>query len=188
MNRRPNRILLTLTGLLLVAAGALALLAATGVIPVRQPGNLYDELVASVTTYSREWAAGGVIGGLLVAAVGAWVVRRQLTVDEGGRIGTVTLDRRGRGRTTLEAAAVARATAADLRARRGVVDSDVRVVAFGSRPRLLVSLAVSADTEPHVALDRAEEVYQRLPRVLGTEAVHVDTRVRPTAERPARVQ
>ncbi|HEV2766361.1 MAG TPA: hypothetical protein VGV63_01480 [Acidimicrobiales bacterium] len=188
MNRRPNRIVLALTGLLLVAAGSFALLAATGVIALRQPGDLYNEVVASVTTYSREWAAGGVVGGLLVAAVGAWLVRRQLTVEEGSRLGTVTLDHRDRGRTTLEAVAVARATAADLRAKRGVVDSAVRMVAFGSRPRLLVSLAVSADTEPHVALDHAEEVYQRLPRLLGTEAVHVDTRVRPTGEGPARVQ
>lgn len=188
MNRRPNRIVLTLAGLALVAAGTIALLAATGVVSLRQPGDIYDELAASVTGHSRNWAAGVVIGGLVLAAVGAWLVRRQLRVRRGGRLGTVTLDRRDRGRTTLEATAVARATAADLRARRGVVDSNVRMVAFGSRPRLLVSLAVSADTEPQAALDRAEKVYQRLPGVLGTDAVHVDTTVRPTAQRSSRVQ
>lgn len=188
MNRRPNRIVLCTTGLVLVAAGTAALLAANGIVRVTQPAKIYDQLVDSVAVYSREWTAGVVLAGLLVAAVGAWLVRRQLTPGHGNRLGTVTLDRRERGRTTLEATAMARAAAADLHARRGVVSSDVRMVAFGSRPRLLVSLAVSADTEPHTALDRAEEVYQRVCRVLGSEALHVDTRVRPTGERPARVQ
>lgn len=188
MNRRPNRIVLGVTGLVLVAAGTLTLLAAGGAVPVAQPADIYHELAASVAAYSWQWTAGVVAGGLLLAAAGAWLVRRQFRAGHGGRLSTLTLDRRERGRTTVEATAVARAAAEDLRARRGVVGSEVRVVAFGSRPRLLVALAVSADTEPRTALDRAEDVYPRLCRVLGTEAVHVDTRVRPTAEPPARVR
>lgn len=188
MNRRPNRIVLIIVGLVLAAAGTFALLAAGGVVAIAQPADLYDQLAVSVAAYPREWAAGVVVGGLLVAALGAWLVRRQLRTRRGGRVGTVQLDRRDLGGTTLEAAAVARAAAADLRTRRGVVDSNVRMLTFGSRPRLLVSLAIRADTEPRAVLDRAEDVYQRLCRVLGAEAVHVDTRVRPTGEPPSRVR
>lgn len=188
MNRRPNRVVLLLTGLLLVAAGTVALLAADGILAVPEPAELYEQAAASAAAYPREWAAGAVVGGLLVAAVGAWLVQRQLKVRRGGRLSTVTVDRGERGGTTLQAAAVARAVAGDLRARRGVVDSDVRMITFGSRPRLLVSLSINAQTEPRTALDRAEEVYQRVGRVLGRDVVHVDTRVGPSREPSSRVE
>lgn len=188
MNRRPNRFVLLLTGLLLVAAGTAALLAADGIIPLLEPGELYEQLNTSVGAHPREWAAGVVVGGLLLAGIGAWLVQRQLKLRRGGRLGTVTIQRGDRGGSTLEAAAVARAAAADLKAQRGVIDSRVRMITYGSRPRLLVFLALSADTEPRTALDRAEEVYQRVSQVLDKEAVHVDTRVRPTGERGGRVE
>lgn len=187
MNRRPNRIVLTLTGVVLVAAGTTALLAAGGVVALQQPAQLHDRLTASVAANPEAWTAGVVVGGFLVAAMGFWLVRRQVTAGAGHRLGTLTLRRGPQGRTTLEAAAAARAAATDLRARRGVVGTGVQMVAFGPRPRLRVSLAVNADTEPRVALDRAEEVYERMRRVLGTEAIHVDTTVRPTGEPSARV-
>lgn len=188
MNRRPNRVVLLLVGLVLVAAGTVALLAADGILAVPDPGDLHGQLAASAAANPRGWALAAVVGGLVVAGIGAWLVRRQLTVRRGGRLTTVTLDRDERGRTTLEAAPVARTVAADLRARRGVVDSGVRMITFGSRPRFLVSLAITADTEPRTALDRAEEVYERVCRSLGAEDVHVDTRVRPTGEHSSRVE
>lgn len=187
MNRRPNRIVLSVTGVLLVVAGATALLAAQGVVDLQQPAELHDRLTASVATYPREWTAGVLVGGFLVAAIGAWLVRRQVTAGGGDRLGTLTLHRGRRGRTTVEATAVAGAAAKDLRGRRGVVDSAVRMVSFGARPRVRVWLAVSAHTEPRAVLDRAEHVYQRIGRMLGTDAVHVDTTVQPTGEPSARV-
>jgi hypothetical protein len=188
VNRRPNRIILSAIGVLLIVAGAAALLAAQGVLDVEQPAELHDRLSASAATYSREWKAGVLVGGLLVAAIGAWLVRRQVTAGGGDRLGTLMLHRGDRGRTTLEATAVAGAAAKDLRGLRGVVDSAVRMVSFDTRPRVRVWLAVSAHTEPRAVLDRAEDVYQRISRMLGTEAVHVDTTVRPTGEPPARVE
>lgn len=187
MNRRPNRIVLSLTGVLLVAAGTAALLAAEGIVAFEQPARLHDRLTASLAAHSGAWTAGVVVGGLLVAAIGFWLARRQVTTGRRHRLGTLTLDRGQRGRTTLEAAAVTKAAAKDLRARRGVVDSGVRMLSFGARPRVRVSLVVDADTEPRAALDRAEEVYERMCRVMGTDALHVDTTVRSTGESSARV-
>jgi len=187
LNRRPNRIVLLLTGLVLMAAGAVALLAADGILPLPGPAELSEQLAVSAADRPQEWAAGGVIGGLVVAAVGMWLVRRQLRVRRGAGLGTVTLHHHERGRTTVESVAVARAAEADLRARRGVVDSDVRMITLGARPRFLVSLAIGADIEPRAALERAEEAYERVRKVLGRDAVHVDTTVRPTGQPPGRV-
>lgn len=170
-----------------MAAGTVALLAAEGILPLPGPAELSEQLAGSTADRPEAWAAGGVIGGLLVAAVGMWMVRRQLRVRRGARLGTVTLHHDQRGRTTLESVAVARAAAADLRGRRGVVDSDVRMITLGARPRFLVSLAIGADIEPRTALERAEEVYDRVRQVLGRDAVHVDTTVRPTGQPPGRV-
>ncbi|MDP8930304.1 MAG: hypothetical protein M3O70_17480 [Actinomycetota bacterium] len=188
MSRRPNRIVLLLAGLLVASTGTVALLSAADILPVAEPGALYDRLTTSALAHPEQWTASVVLGGLLVAAVGTWLVQRQLKIRRGGRLGRVTLTREQRGRTTLEATAVARAAAADLRGRRGVVNSDVRMVTFGSRPRLLVSLAIDTDTEPRKVLGRAEEVYQRLCRLLGKQDLHVETIVRPTGKPPRRVQ
>lgn len=188
MSRRPNRIVLLMLGLLLVAAGAGVLLAAAGILAVVEPGVLYERLAAAAQDHPEQWAAGLTFGALLVALFGIWLVRRQLKIRRGGRLSTVTLARQERGRTSLQATAVTRATAADLRGRRGVVNSHVRMVTFGSRPRLLVSLSIDADTEPRTALGQVEEVYERVCRLLGKQEVHVDTVVQPTAEVSRRVQ
>lgn len=188
MNRRPNRIVLLLAGLVLATVGATALLAAARLVALPEPAALSAESSASFEAYPQAWAAGAVLGGLLAAAVGAWLVKRQFKTRPAGRVGRVTLARGDRGRTTLEAAAVARAAAADLRSRRGVVASHVRMVTFGARPRLLVSLAIDADTEPRTALERAEEVYGRVCRLIGRQTVRVDTVVRPTAAESSRVR
>lgn len=188
MSRRPNRIVLALLGLVLVAGGALVLLAAYGILPVAEPGALYDDLAAAAEAHPEQWAGGVALGGLLAAALGAWLVRRQLRVRRGGRLGTVTLAREARGRTTLEAASVGRAAAADLRRGRGVVSTHVRMVTYGPRPRLLVALAIDTDTDPRAALGGAEDVYQRICGLLGTPDLHVDTVVRPTAKPGDRVR
>lgn len=187
MNRRPNRFVLLLVGLVLMGAGVTALLAATGVLRLAEPATIYERLTTSANSNPAAWAAATVAGAIVVAAVGAWLVRRQLRIRRGGRLGTVTLDRGERGVTTAEAAAIAGAAAADLRAQRGIIDSTVRMVTFGSRPRLRVHLAISADTDPRTALERAEAVYRRVGQVVGRPAVHVDTTVRPTATQAERV-
>lgn len=188
MSRRPNRIVLLLLGLVLVAGGVLVLLAAYGILPVAEPGALYDDLAAAAEAYPESWAGGVVLGGLLAAALGAWLVRRQLRGRRGGRLGTVTLASEARGRTTVEAASIARAAAADLRRGPGVVSSNVRMVTSGSRPRLLVALAIDTNTDPRAALGVAEEVYARVRGLLGAPDLHVDTVVRPTAEAGDRVR
>jgi hypothetical protein len=188
MNRRPNRAILILASLFLIALGLLSLLAAGGIVPLEQPAELYMQMAESAEAYPWAWLLGLIAGGLILAAVGAWLVSRQLRLGLGGRLGTVVIQRQGAGRTTLQAAAAAKAATADLRSRPPIADSGVRMVTFGSRPRLLVDLDISAETDPHRALEAAEEVYKRLARVLGVDAVNVDTRLRPRPTGESRVE
>ena len=188
MNRRPHRALLTLVALVLIALGLLPFLAAGEVVPLEQPAGLYMQMVAGADAYPWAWLLGFIAGGFIVAALGAWLVSRQLRARPGGRLGTVVVQRQEAGRTTLQAAAAAQAAAADLRTRLPITDSGVRMVTFGARPRLFVDLEISADTDPHRVLESAEEVYQRLAGVLGVDAVNVDTRLQPRTTGQARVQ
>ena len=188
MNRRPNRAILTLVSLLLIALGLLPFLAAGGVVPLEQPAGLYLQMVAGADAYPWAWLLGFIAGGFIIAALGAWLVSRQLQARPGGRLGTVVVQRQEAGRTTLQAAAAAKAAAADLRNRLPITDSGVRMVTFGARPRLFVDLEISAEADPHRALESAEDVYQRLARVLGVEAVNIDTRLRPRTTGQPRVQ
>lgn len=188
MNRRPNRATLTLVSLLLIALGLLPLLAAGEVVRLEQPAGLYMRMVAGADAYPWAWLLGFIAGGFIIAAIGAWLVSRQVRLRPGGRLGTVVVQRQEAGRTTLQAAAAAKAAAADLRSRLPITDSGVRMVTFGARPRLYVDLEISAETDPHRALESAEEVYQRLAGVLGVDAVNIDTRLRPRTTGQSRVQ
>jgi hypothetical protein len=180
MNRRPNRVVLVLVAVVLLALGLVPLLVGAGLLPLREPADLYGEMVAGAQAFPWAWALGVVLGGILLAALGAWLVRRQLRIRRGGRLDTVVVQRTDRGRTTLKAVSAAQAAAADLSSRKPILDSNVRMVTFGDRPRLIVDLDVPAEGDPRRALQAAEDAYGRLATALGVEAVHVDTQVHPT--------
>lgn len=187
MTRRPNRIVLLLVAALVLAGAAVPLLAAAGQLELLAPADLYEQARASAAAYPLEWLAGIAAAGIVLAALGAWLVRRQLRVRPGGRLGTLAVERGERGRTTLEAAAVANAAAADLRRIRGVENSNVRLVTFGARPRIIVDLDIDRDASLREVLDNTESVYERLCHHLGVDDVHVDTRARPSTRRAGRV-
>lgn len=187
MTRRPNRIILLVIAVLLLAGAAVALLAAAGLLALPAPADLYQQVEASAAAYPAAWAAGGIILGLLAIWLGAWLVRRQLRIRPGHRLSTVALERGERGRTTFQAAPVSNAVAADLRRVRGVEGSRVRLVTFGSRPRLFVDLTIDRDAPVRDVLDRAEPVHERLRQHLGVERVHVSTTVRPSSDTDGRV-
>lgn len=188
MNRRPNRVTLTLVALLLIVGGVVGLLAAAGVVALQQPAEVYEQMVAGAGAYPWAWLLGIIAGGLVVALFGTWLVARQVGGRRGGRLGTMVVQRADRGRTTLKAAAVTRAAAADLRSHRTVRDSSVRMITFGARPRFLVNLTVSTDTDPLRALEVAEDVYERLNGMLGADKVIVNTRLRLRPGSPSRVE
>jgi hypothetical protein len=188
MTRRPNRVILLVVALVLIAAAVLALLAAAGIVNLLTPADLYQRARASAALYPLAWQAGFAVAGLFLIVLGAWLVRRQLRLRPGGRLDTVTLQRGDRGRTTVAPAQVAGAAAADLRHVRGVAGSNVRLVTFGARPRLIVDLDVDREAPLREVLDRTESVYARLSQSLGVEGVHVDTTVRPTGREQDRVQ
>lgn len=187
MTRRPNRIVLLLLALLLLAGAAVVLLAAGGLLELVAPADLYGRARSSAVAYPLAWTAGILAAGVLLALVGTWLIRRQFRIRPGGRLETVTVERGERGNTTVQAAPVARAAAADLQQVRGVEDSSVRLVTFGTRPRLIVDLDVDRDAAPRDVLERTESVYERLCGHLGVEGVHVDTVVRPSIRDARRV-
>lgn len=188
MSRRPNRVILLITAVVLVTAAAVVLLAAAGLLDLLEPSQLFDRAESSAAAYPLAWTGGILVVGALCIALGAWLVRRQLRVRPGGRLDTVTVERGDRGRTTAQAAPIADAVAADLRRVRGVTGSDVRLVTFGDRPRLIVDLDVAEGASLRDVLDRSEAAYERLEDHLGVKGVHVDTVLQPSAQSPPRVR
>ncbi len=185
---RPNRFILLLIAVLLLAGAAIVLLAAAGLLELPAPAELYGEAEASAAVYPWAWVAGSAAAGVVLAALGAWLVRRQLRFRRSERLSTVVLQRGDRGRTTVKATAVTDMAAADLGRVRGVQDSKVRFLTFGARPRLLVQLDVDEDASLREVLERTEPAHERLSRHLGVDGVHVETIVRPSTEAARRVQ
>ena len=188
MTPRPNRIILLLIAVLLLAGAAVVLLAAAGLLELPPPADVYGTAEASATAYPLAWAAGSAAAGIVLAALGAWLVRRQLRFRRGERLNTVVLQRGDRGRTTVKATAATDMAAADLRRVRGVEDSKVRFLTFGARPRLNVELDIDQEASLREVLERTEPVHERLSRHLGVDGVHVETTVRPTSGAARRVE
>lgn len=187
MNGRPNRVILTIAAVILIAAGVIALLGAADVVRLATPAELYGQMTAGAQAYPWAWILGMLAGSAILIAVGLWLMGRQLRRPNRGRLDTVVIDRGGGGRTTLKAVAAADAIADDLRRHPSIVDSSVRIVTFGTRPRLEVDLDISTETDTQRALAAADSVYQRLSGVFGVESVSVVTNLRPRRSESSRV-
>lgn len=182
-----NRIVLTLMAILLIAAGILALLAAIGVVAFTQPSELYVQLGTAVRGDPELWWPV-LIGGAVIVALLAiwWALRQPMLRRPGEALSTVVLDRGDdRGRTTVEAAKVAQAAAIDLRRLPHVTASSARLVGRGQGRLLRTHIDVCADAELTSVRKAADEVYERVAGLLGTEELPTHTRIRPVATAPS---
>jgi hypothetical protein len=184
---RVNRIALGVIGALMLAAGITGILAANGSITLDPPGTIYRRLARNVVDNPTvwQWAVIGV-GALLAIACLLWVWRQVRPRDD-GRIGTTVVARTGRGKTSLEPVAVARAAAKDLRLVPGVTGAKVRMVSLDARPQVVASLSILDDADPDAVRAAAEAPFARLCTALQVDGIDVDLRLRPTDQVSARV-
>lgn len=197
-----NRVLLALIGLGLAGLAVTGLLAAQGLVLIAQPATLYERAVTALET--PEGMAIIAAAGLLLTALALWWVSRQITPPVRSGVDTLTIHHNAvvqpsddaenpedsppaRGRTTLDADAVSRVVAADFAQLPGVEDAGCRLLTAGSRPRLRVRAEVHADADLHAVRTAAEQVYGRLCRLLGVEAVHAEVELRPRDRQRERV-
>lgn len=184
-----NRFWLALLGLLLAAAGVVGLLAAAGAIPVEQPADSYARAADTVLGRPDLWWPVIFAALALLLLLGLWIAWREASARYGGPgVGTVQLDRGERGRTTLDASAVAGAASADLRRVPQVVDASVRMVGYGPVPKLVARVDTLADADLDAVRQGSEDVLQRVQRAVGVAEVNADIRLRPTRREAPRVR
>lgn len=199
-----NRVVLALIGLAVVAAAVTGLLAGRDQIAIAEPATLYARAETALRTTTEGMAVTAAAGLILVALV-LWWISRQITPPVTTGVDTLTIQHNAvvqgsdpgkealappepaRGRTTLDADAVARAVAADFARLPGVDDAGCRLLTAGARPRLRVRAEVHADADLDAVRAAAEQVYGRLCRLLGVESVHVDVELRPRERQRERV-
>ncbi|CAN5333078.1 hypothetical protein BH20ACT8_BH20ACT8_16990 [soil metagenome] len=177
-----NRVLLLVLGLLLVAAAVLGLLVAAGVLAVAEPGELAAAVAESVV--ADPWVFWPVVigAGLLLLALGLWLLMGELAPPRQRAARHLTLDRGAHGTTTVGVPGLERAVDADLSRVAGVAGSRTRLTAEGPVPALRIRLDVDPDADLHAVRQAIAPVHARVCRTLGAQQVRTDIRLRPTAE------
>lgn len=175
---RVDRVVLAVLGLLLVAAGALFVLANQGRIDLDEPSALYARAVNSVEARPVLWWTIIIASGVVVALLGlVWAIA-QVTGRPGGRRAPVSrIPWAHRGALRVQPTAVARAAARDFRTVPGVVGSNVRVIELGDRTRVFARLDLAQRTETDDVEDGAEEVLARVRDVTGAETLEARLRL-----------
>lgn len=183
---RVNRVALGVAGAVLVAVGVGGLLLGQGVITWSSPGREYARRAADAVG-NPDLAAGIAMGVCVVALlVGLrWALAQLRPVSDGERLGTFRVGDGSRGRTTVAAASVARAAAADLGRRPGVASAKVRLRALRPRARVTLAVELTIDADIEVGLAEIQGVLDRLLAALGTDGDHADAEVRIRFARPA---
>lgn len=176
-----NRVVLTLWGLLLLAAGSLGLALGFGAF-----GAAPRVLPDGVRSYAREqgwfwWAVAG--GCLLLALLGLRWLLAQLHTDRAGRLDLTHDDRDGL--TVVYASALTDAVEAEARALRGVSDASAQLRdQRGRRLALAVGLTDYADiAEVRAALEG--QVVGHLRQAVDDPELPVDVQLRFGASRSA---
>jgi hypothetical protein len=185
---RGDRLLVSLVGLLLLAAGVLALLVAQGWLGTARAGNAVDAPLAAYWIAGHElWAlAGGIVVGLALLIFGAtWFAhsvrpeRRPDLVLETGTESTLT----------VTSAAICEVVRADCDGLDGVHRSRVRSVGTAESPAIRVHLWLDEGTDLRaVWSELASGVLPRVHQSLGALRLPIGVRVELDSAKPPRVR
>lgn len=194
-----NRTLWTVIGLVLLAAGVTGLLAGYGVLSFvdRQQVVLPPELIAGWNRNEGRWLAVTIVGGLLVALLGLLLLRAQFRRRGGPTMPDLYMPmspepaeapQPDRGGTEVASRALHRALQRDFESDQQVRDAAVRLTGPPDHPRLLVRLAVAADTDVARLADHVDRVMHRFTTTSGVQPDLSEVVVRIPARAPARVE
>ena len=173
-----ERSLLGVLGVVLLAAGALALVVGTGLLGgFRAQRPVLDPLLVQWISGNRViFYIAGLVVGVVLAALGAWWLLRSLRPE--GRP-NVALDDESGGSATVTSGALADAVRADAEQVTGVSRARARMAGSEHRPNLRLTLSLQEGTDVrHVWEELDGKVLSRARRALGVEALPTAIRLR----------
>ncbi len=191
-----NRTVWTLVGLLLLGLGALGVLAST-----RRLAFIDSASPLLTTDMVRRWHEAGAlaplttaVAGLLIAAAGAWFVRRQIPLRRRQLTDPVLVepgppraDEHGLLRVQVASTALSRALSRDLCRDRRVRRARVQLTGPTYRPELQLNLTVHGNADLVSLSESVDESLQRWRTTTGLDARLTDVTVKPPDEPPTRV-
>jgi hypothetical protein len=193
-----NRVLWSIIGALLFAAGVVGVLASQVEISNvdRQQPLLTTELIDWWNAHSGLAAGLTIAGGLLAAFLGFLLLRAQLRGRGGAPMRDLAFGARetdasegiDTGRTKVASSALHHALERDLATDRNVRRAAVRLTGPSEHPELLVRLAVTPDADIARVAGHLEGAVQRFTTTSGVTPDLSDVLVRIPAVAPQRVQ
>ncbi|RKF28705.1 hypothetical protein [Micromonospora globbae] len=179
MSNAAHRVLWTALALLLVAAGGVALALNLGLLPGVEPGDvILGAGLRRAWRLAAPWSAlAAAAAGLLAAAGGLWLLRRELRAARGAWHGTLARPGR-RGRTRLAAAPLARALERDLTGDPRVRRARVVLTGDPPRPDLWVRVEIAADARTAGLREHVGTAIRRYADTAGCRPAHLDVTAR----------
>ena len=193
-----NRVLWSIIGALLLAAGVVGVLVSQGWLSNvdRQQPLLTTRMIDWWNAHSSLAAGLTIAGGLLAAVLGFLLVRAQLRGRGGaamrdlafGTHETTASEGIDTGRTKVSSSALHHALERDLITDRNVRRAAVRLSGPSNHPELLVRLAVTPDADIASVAGHLEGAVQRFSTTSGVTPDLANVLVRIPAGAPQRVQ
>ncbi len=145
---RTNRTALTAFAVLLVAAGAAALMASVGAFGrgfAKKPlfANQVSEYIGRHGSWI--WAAAALLALLVALLALRWIATLLLSTDRAGDIAVV--GDRARGVSLVRPGAISSALTAELNTYRGVDSAKARVLGDSTAPRLVVAVVATRNAD-----------------------------------------
>jgi hypothetical protein len=199
---RTNRVMVTLVGLVAVLAGAGALLAGYGVFGDRfEHRHLSDNQFVRYFHDHGDWLWPAIAGAAFIVMLLSllWLLRLLFRTD---RTGAIAIDtggpgpaqsggaaRRGTGRTTVSAPALAQVVADEIASYHGISGARARVLGDPQHPQLVIDITASrrADIAGLINRVQSEAVTHAQEALAPAELqVKLDIAVRDTGQTRAR--
>lgn len=151
-----NRVVLTLLGLILLAAGVAGVLLATGVLgDDRKTAPVLGGEIPRFASRHDEWF-WGVVAGVAVV-VGLLCLRWLVAQLSTRRVGGLDLEpNRKEGRTRIASSALTDAVAEEIEGYRGVADASARLVGDQDEPGLALTVSLDDRADVGALRDRIE--------------------------------
>ena len=172
---RTNRLMLTLVGLLALAAGGGAMAASTGVFGAAfSRRTLLDNLAGRYIGHHGGWFWPAVAGACLLLALAClrWILALLASTD---RVGAITIPGdTGQGTTILQPAALTDALTREIGAYHGVDAAKGRVIGDGRNPEIVLTVTPSPSADLHALHRRIEtEALAHARRALGKPSLRL---------------
>jgi hypothetical protein len=195
-----NRVLWSIIGLLLLAAGVLGVLANRGWLGFSRDESM---LTANGAQPWRDWPgwliASVIVAGLLVALLGLMIVRAELRARGGAPMADLalrepaappdlTVEPAPAGKTVISTSALKQSLTRDLERARQVRDAAVNIVGPHGRPQLLVRLSVTQDAELAPLAEHVDRAVARFARTSGLAPEVAEVTVKVADRQPERVR